>query len=154
MKSNPAPWILKTEALSWSPIARLAGPDSDGRQMPAWHQMLPGRSGVTMVNIGVGPSNAKTITDQLVVLRPDLTISIAGSHSGQDRSWPGSRRVSRAGTASAGAGSRPARSATAYMRDDRVLDDLLPLSVVNLDARDDHHDLRFAPDGSPARARQ
>ena len=25
MNSNPAPWILKTEAPSWSPIARLAG---------------------------------------------------------------------------------------------------------------------------------
>jgi hypothetical protein len=35
MKTNPAPWILKTEAPSWSPIARLAGPDFDGRQMPA-----------------------------------------------------------------------------------------------------------------------
>ena len=38
------------------------GPDSPGRQMPAWHHMLPGRAGVTMVNIGVGTSNAKTIT--------------------------------------------------------------------------------------------
>jgi AMP nucleosidase len=52
------------------------GPDSDGRQMPAWHHMLPGRSGVTMVNIGVGPSNAKTITDHLAVLRPDLVLMI------------------------------------------------------------------------------
>ena len=51
-----------------------SGPDADGRQMPAWHHMLPGRSGVTIVNIGVGPSNAKTITDHLAVLRPDLVL--------------------------------------------------------------------------------
>ena len=31
----------------------------------------PGRDGVTLVNIGVGPSNAKTITDHVAVLRPD-----------------------------------------------------------------------------------
>ena len=52
------------------------GPDSDGRQMPAWHHVLPGEPGVTMVNIGVGPSNAKTITDHLAVLRPDLVLMI------------------------------------------------------------------------------
>lgn len=52
------------------------GPDSDGRQMPAWHHLLPGRTGLTMVNIGVGPSNAKTITDHLAVLRPDLVLAV------------------------------------------------------------------------------
>ncbi|HZV93814.1 MAG TPA: AMP nucleosidase, partial [Caldimonas sp.] len=34
-------------------------------QMPAYHLMRPDRSGITMVNIGVGPSNAKTITDHI-----------------------------------------------------------------------------------------
>ena len=29
-----------------------------------------GRAGITIINIGVGPSNAKTITDHLAVLRP------------------------------------------------------------------------------------
>ena len=57
-------------------LTGCSGPDSGGRQMPAWHHMLPGRSGVTMVNIGVGPSNAKTITDHLAVLRPDLVLMI------------------------------------------------------------------------------
>ncbi|HZC42468.1 MAG TPA: hypothetical protein VE343_17445, partial [Streptosporangiaceae bacterium] len=52
------------------------GPDADGRQMPAWHYQLPERAGLTMVNIGVGPSNAKTITDHLAVLRPDLILMI------------------------------------------------------------------------------
>ncbi len=88
------------------------GPDSDGRQMPAWHHMLPGRVGVTMVNIGVGPSNAKTITDHLAVLRPDLVLMIghcAGLRNHQDIG--------------------DLVLATGYMRHDRVLDDMLPLSV-------------------------
>jgi AMP nucleosidase len=88
------------------------GPDSDGRQMPAWHHMLPGRAGVTMVNIGVGTSNAKTITDHLAVLRPDLVLMIG--HCG------GLRNHQEIGDLVL---------ATAYLRDDRVLDDMLPLSV-------------------------
>ncbi len=39
-------------------------------QMPAYHLTTPEGDGVTLVNIGVGPSNAKTITDHLAVLRP------------------------------------------------------------------------------------
>jgi AMP nucleosidase len=39
-------------------------------QMPAYHLKREGRCGITMVNIGVGPSNAKTITDHIAVLRP------------------------------------------------------------------------------------
>jgi len=39
-------------------------------QMPAYHLVRPGNSGITLVNIGVGPSNAKTITDHIAVLRP------------------------------------------------------------------------------------
>ena len=39
-------------------------------QMPAYHLTRPGHTGITMVNIGVGPSNAKTITDHIAVLRP------------------------------------------------------------------------------------
>jgi AMP nucleosidase len=88
------------------------GPDADGRQMPAWHHVLPGRAGVTMVNIGVGPSNAKTIMDHLAVLRPDLVLMIghcAGLRNHQDIG--------------------DLVLATGYMRDDRILDDVLPLSV-------------------------
>jgi nucleoside phosphorylase len=39
-------------------------------QMPAYHLTRSDQSGITMVNIGVGPSNAKTITDHISVLRP------------------------------------------------------------------------------------
>jgi AMP nucleosidase len=88
------------------------GPDSDGRQMPAWHHMLPGRSGVSMVNIGVGPSNAKTITDHLAVLRPDLVLMIGHCAGLRNHQEIGDLVL-----------------AAAYVRDDGVLDDMLPLSV-------------------------
>jgi AMP nucleosidase len=45
------------------PISRMP-------QMPAYHMKRADGGGVTMVNIGVGPSNAKTITDHIAVLRP------------------------------------------------------------------------------------
>ncbi len=65
-----------------------------------------------MINIGVGPSNAKTITDHLAVLRPDLVLMIG--HCG------GLRNHQEIGDLVL---------ATAYLRDDGVLDDVLPLSV-------------------------
>jgi AMP nucleosidase len=65
-----------------------------------------------MINIGVGPSNAKTLTDHLAVLRPDLVLMIG--HCG------GLRNHQDIGDLVL---------ATAYLRDDRVLDDILPLSV-------------------------
>jgi AMP nucleosidase len=93
-------------------LPEATGPESDGRQMPAWHYPQPGRTGLTMVNIGVGPANAKTITDHLAVLRPDLVLMIghcAGLRNHQDIG--------------------DLVLATGYVRDDRVLDDMLPLSV-------------------------
>jgi len=39
-------------------------------QMPAYHLTRADHGGMTMVNIGVGPANAKTITDHIAVLRP------------------------------------------------------------------------------------
>jgi AMP nucleosidase len=88
------------------------GPDAPDRQMPAWHYPLPGRAGLTIVNIGVGPSNAKTLTDHLAVLRPDLVLMIGHCAGLRNHQAIGDLVL-----------------ATAYMRDDRVLDDILPLSV-------------------------
>lgn len=45
------------------PLSRLP-------QMPAYHLKRADGNGITMINIGVGPSNAKTITDHVAVLRP------------------------------------------------------------------------------------
>jgi AMP nucleosidase len=39
-------------------------------QMPAFHLVETGYQGITMINIGTGPSNARTITDHVSVLRP------------------------------------------------------------------------------------
>ena len=44
--------------------------------MPAYHLKRADGSGITMVNIGVGPSNAKTITDHVAVLRPHAWIML------------------------------------------------------------------------------
>ena len=81
-------------------------------QMPAYHLTAPGWEGVTLVNIGVGPSNAKTICDHLAVTRPHAWMMIG--HCG---------------------GLRPSQTvgdyvlAHAYLRDDHVLDAVLPPDI-------------------------
>src|SRR4029450_5373503 len=45
-------------------------------QMPAYHLVRRGHGGITMVNIGVGPANAKNITDHIAVLRPHAWIML------------------------------------------------------------------------------
>jgi AMP nucleosidase len=81
-------------------------------QMPAYHLTRKDTSGITMVNIGVGPSNAKTITDHIAVLRPHVWLMLGHC-----------------------AGLRSSQSlgdyvlAHAYMREDHVLDDDLPVWV-------------------------
>jgi len=55
-------------------------------QMPAYHLTRPEGDGITMINIGVGPSNAKTITDHVAVLRPHAWLMLghcAGLRSSQ-----------------------------------------------------------------------
>lgn len=81
-------------------------------QMPAYHLKCSRHNGITLVNIGVGPSNAKTITDHLAVLRPHVWLMIG--HCG------GLRRTQRLGDYVL---------AHAYLRDDAVLDDVLHPSV-------------------------
>ncbi len=81
-------------------------------QMPAYHLTAPGWEGITLVNIGVGPSNAKTICDHLAVTRPHAWMMIG--HCG---------------------GLRPSQTigdyvlAHAYLRDDHVLDAVLPPDI-------------------------
>lgn len=88
------------------------GPDRDGVQMPAWHHHTAAGDGVSLVNIGVGPANAKTITDHVAVLRPDTMLMIG--HCG------GLRNHQRMGDFVL---------ATSYLRGDHVLDDVLPTTV-------------------------
>ena len=81
-------------------------------QMPAYHLIRPDNSGITLVNIGVGPSNAKTICDHLAVLRPEAWLMIG--HCG------GLRDTQRIGDYVL---------AHAYLRDDKVLDTVLPPEI-------------------------
>ncbi|WP_312242739.1 AMP nucleosidase [Pantoea sp.] len=81
-------------------------------QMPAWHLTSPKRRGITLVNIGVGPSNAKTICDHLAVLRPHAWLMIG--HCG------GLRESQTIGDYVL---------AHAYLRDDHVLDSVLPPDI-------------------------
>jgi AMP nucleosidase len=85
----------------------------DRFQMPAYHLCRgDAKDGVTIVNIGVGPSNAKTITDHLAVLRPHCWLMIG--HCG------GLRQSQTLGDYVLAHG---------YLRRDRILDDLVPPEV-------------------------
>ncbi len=81
-------------------------------QMPTYHLKRAGGGGITLVNIGVGPSNAKTATDHIAVLRPHAWLMVGHC-----------------------AGLRNSQSlgdfvlAHAYLREDHVLDDDLPVWV-------------------------
>ncbi|WP_309666857.1 AMP nucleosidase [Tabrizicola sp.] len=87
-------------------------PASKLPQMPTYHLKRADGQGITLVNIGVGPSNAKTATDHIAVLRPHAWLMVGHC-----------------------AGLRNSQSlgdfvlAHAYLRDDHVLDDDLPVWV-------------------------
>ncbi len=85
-------------------------PPPRGPQMPAYHLKRDDRSGITLVNIGVGPSNAKTITDHIAVLRPHAWIMV-GHCAGLRNSQQLGDYVLAHG----------------YVREDHVLDEDLPL---------------------------
>ena len=98
--------------------ATITGPDQEITplakmpQMPTYHLKRPDGNGITLVNIGVGPSNAKTATDHIAVLRPHAWLMVGHC-----------------------AGLRNSQSlgdfclAHAYLREDHVLDDDLPIWV-------------------------
>lgn len=81
-------------------------------QMPTYHLKRADGQGITLVNIGVGPSNAKTATDHIAVLRPHAWLMVGHC-----------------------AGLRNSQSlgdfvlAHGYLREDHVLDDDLPIWV-------------------------
>ncbi len=83
-------------------------------QMPGYHlkrrEGLGG--GVTLINIGVGPSNAKNMTDHLAVLRPHCWLMIG--HCG------GLRHSQRIGDYVLAHG---------YLREDKILDAVVPPAI-------------------------
>ncbi len=92
----------------------LLGSDAGANlpQMPTYHLKRAGHSGITLINIGVGPSNAKTITDHVAVLRPAAWLMLGHC--------AGLRTTQRLGDYVLAHG---------YVRQDKVLDDDLPLWV-------------------------
>ena len=97
--------IEKGREPSHPPLAKLP-------QMPAYHLVQENGQGITLINIGVGPSNAKTVTDHLAVLRPHVWLMIG--HCG------GLRASQRLGDYVLAHG---------YLRDDQVLDEMLPTAI-------------------------
>ncbi|MGV8892346.1 MAG: AMP nucleosidase [Burkholderiaceae bacterium] len=81
-------------------------------QMPGFHLVRADGSGITMVNIGVGPANAKTITDHIAVLRPHAWLMLGHC--------AGLRNTQQLGDYVLAHG---------YVREDHVLDEDLPLWV-------------------------
>lgn len=99
--TTPNPLLTSAQA-SGTPLKHLP-------QMPAYHLVRGDRQGVTLINIGVGPSNAKTITDHLAVLRPHCWLML-GHCAGLRRSQFLGDYVLAHG----------------YVREDHVLDSDLP----------------------------
>ena len=90
----------------------LGAPPPRQPQMPAYHLVRRDRAGITLVNIGVGPANAKTITDHVAVLRPHAWLMLGHC--------AGLRNTQQLGDYVLAHG---------YVREDHVLDEELPLWV-------------------------
>ena len=109
---EPGNLVLRRAGLAAEPGDELGSAPPRLPQMPAYHLVRPDRAGITMVNIGVGPANAKTITDHIAVLRPHAWLMLghcAGLRNGQEL---GDYVL-----------------AHGYVREDHVLDEDLPLWV-------------------------
>ncbi len=103
---------------TWRASAPGVPPNTEGNspprlpQMPGYHLVRADRSGISMVNIGVGPANAKNITDHIAVLRPHAWIMLGHC--------AGLRNTQQLGDYVLAHG---------YVREDHVLDEELPLWV-------------------------
>ncbi|MGR3343298.1 MAG: AMP nucleosidase [Paracoccaceae bacterium] len=81
-------------------------------QMPTYHLKRANQTGITLVNIGIGPSNAKTATDHIAVLRPHAWLMVGHCAGLRNSQTLGDFVL-----------------AHAYLREDSVLDDDLPVWV-------------------------
>ncbi|MFZ8959519.1 MAG: AMP nucleosidase [Paracoccaceae bacterium] len=81
-------------------------------QMPSYHLTRKDNAGISLVNIGVGPSNAKTATDHIAVLRPHAWLMVGHCAGLRNTQALGDYVL-----------------AHAYLREDHVLDDDLPAWV-------------------------
>ena len=109
---EPGNVVTRRLGLPAQPGDGLGSPPGRLPQMPAYHLTRGDRGGITMVNIGVGPANAKTITDHIAVLRPHAWIMLGHC--------AGLRTTQALGDYVLAHG---------YVREDHVLDEDLPLWV-------------------------
>ena len=109
---EPGNVVTRRVGLPALPGDELGSPPPRLPQMPGYHLMRADRSGTTMVNIGVGPSNAKTITDHVAVLRPHAWMMLGHCAGLRNSQQLGDYVL-----------------AHAYVREDHVLDEELPLWV-------------------------
>lgn len=109
---EPGNVVTRRNGLAPEPGDELGAPPPRLPQMPAYHLVRADGSGITMVNIGVGPANAKTITDHIAVLRPHAWIMLGHC--------AGLRNTQQLGDYVLAHG---------YVREDHVLDEELPLWV-------------------------
>jgi AMP nucleosidase len=109
---EPGNVITRRAGLAPQPGDELGVAPARLPQMPGYHLMRADGSGITMVNIGIGPANAKTITDHIAVLRPHAWIMLGHC--------AGLRNTQQLGDYVLAHG---------YVREDHVLDEELPLWV-------------------------
>ncbi len=109
---EPGNVVTRRTGLSTEAFDKLGSPPPRLPQMPAYHLMREDRSGITMVNIGVGPANAKNITDHIAVLRPHAWVMLGHCAGLRNSQQLGDYVL-----------------AHAYVREDHVLDEELPLWV-------------------------
>jgi AMP nucleosidase len=109
---EPGNVIARRNGLPPMPGDELGAAPARLPQMPAYHLMRPDRSGITMINIGVGPANAKNISDHVAVLRPHAWLMLGHC--------AGLRNTQQLGDYVLAHG---------YVREDHVLDEELPLWV-------------------------
>jgi AMP nucleosidase len=109
---EPGGVVTRRAGLAAQPGDELGNAPPRLPQMPAYHLVRPDGAGITMVNIGIGPANAKTITDHIAVLRPHAWIMLGHC--------AGLRNTQQLGDYVLAHG---------YVREDHVLDEDLPLWV-------------------------
>jgi AMP nucleosidase len=109
---EPGNVVTRRVGLGREPLDSLGSSPPRLPQMPAYHLIRPGHSGITMVNIGVGPANAKNITDHVAVLRPHAWLMLGHCAGLRNSQQLGDYVL-----------------AHAYVREDHVLDEELPLWI-------------------------
>ncbi|GAB1387017.1 AMP nucleosidase [Melaminivora sp.] len=109
---EPGNLVTRRSGLAAQPGDGLGSAPPRLPQMPAYHLVRADNSGITMVNIGVGPANAKTITDHIAVLRPHAWMMLGHCAGLRNSQQLGDYVL-----------------AHAYVREDHVLDEELPLWV-------------------------